>query len=173
MHEQEARELTGRRRELLDILPGLRRFALSLAGNTGAADDLLHAAVARVLERGLPADAELLPYCIRICRQLWQNAFAAGELQQAAGSDCAPAATRTVAHTEDRAGIHAALSALSDEQRAVLELVAVEGHSWRTAAALLDMPIGQVMNRLARARGALIQRCGDGAQSPPQWTARP
>ena len=173
MHEQEARELTGRRRELLDILPGLRRFALSLAGSTAAADDLLHATVAGVLERGLPAGAELLPFCIRICRQLWQDASAAGELRQTAGSDCAPAAPRAVARTDGRAGIHAALSALSEEQRAVLELVAVEGHSWRAAAALLDMPIGQLMNRLARARGVLIQRCGEGARSPLQWTTHP
>jgi RNA polymerase sigma factor (sigma-70 family) len=173
MHEQEARELTGRRRELLNILPGLRRFALSLTGSTAAADDLLHAAVARVLERGLPADAELLPFCIRVCRQLWQDASAAGELRRTAGSDCAPGATRTIAHTEDRAGIQTALSALSDEQRAVLELVAVEGHSWRAAAALLDIPIGQVMNRLARARGVLIQRCAEGARSPLQSTVHP
>ena len=166
MHEQEACELTGRRRELLNILPGLRRFALSLTGSTAAADDLLHATVARALECGLPAGAELLPCCIRICRELWQEASAAGEVRQTAGSDCSPSATRTVAHADDRTGIRAALFALSDDQRAVLELVAVEGHSWRSAAALLDMPIGQVMNRLARARGALIQLWAYGAHSP-------
>ena len=173
MHEQEACELTGPRRELLGILPGLRRFALSLTDSTAAADDLLHATVARVLEHGLPAGAELLPFCIRSCLQLREQASAAGVLRRTAGSDCAAAATRTAAQTDDRAGIHAALSALSDEQRAVLELVAVEGHSWRSAAALLDMPIGQVMNRLARARGALIERCAHGEQAPLRYTAHP
>ena len=170
MHEQEARELTGRRRELLNILPGLRRFALSLTGSTAAADDLLHRTVERVLEPGLQVEGELLPICIRVCRQLWL-ASAAGEVRQTAGSDCTPTATRTAERTEDPDGIHSALAALSGDQRAVLELVAVEGHSWRAAADLLDMPIGRVMNRLARARGALIEHCRAGGRVPLQRTA--
>lgn len=173
MHKQEARELTGPRRELLNILPDLRRFALSLTGNGIAADDFLHDTVAQVLDQGLPAGAELLPSCIRICRQLWLDASAADELRQAAGSDCAPSATRRVARTDDREAIQAALSALSDEQRAVLELVAVEGHSWRATAAMLDMPIGRVMNRLARARSVLIEHCRAGGNVPLPRTAYP
>lgn len=164
MNEQEARELTGRRRELLAILPRLRRFALSLTRDGTAADDLLHATVARVLQRGLPIGAELVPWCIRVCRDLWQDQTRAGELRQTVGSDCFPFAGPNVAHAEDARTsdgreVQLALSELSDEQRAVLELVAVEGYSYRAAAAMLDMPMGRVMGRLARARGTLIEHC--------------
>jgi RNA polymerase sigma-70 factor (ECF subfamily) len=47
------------------------------------------------------------------------------------------------------------IAALPDDQRAVLALVSVEGCSYREAADILDIPIGTVMSRLARARRAL------------------
>ncbi len=46
----------------------------------------------------------------------------------------------------------AAVEQLPDAQRAVMLLVAVEGLSYREAAEALDVPIGTVMSRLARAR---------------------
>jgi RNA polymerase sigma-70 factor (ECF subfamily) len=42
----------------------------------------------------------------------------------------------------------------------VLELVAVEGYSYREAAEVLEIPIGTVMSRLARARSALLEKAG-------------
>jgi RNA polymerase sigma factor (sigma-70 family) len=167
MYKQGSRQLTGRHRELLEVLPALRRFALCLAGNGTDADVLLESTVARVLQRGLPSEAELEPWCIRACRQLWWEEVRARQLRDIAvrtvGSDCAPSAGRSPRSNAPgdacRGGIRAALAALSDEQRSVFELVAVEGHSYRQAAAMLDMPIGRIMHRLARARGTLIAGC--------------
>jgi len=45
-----------------------------------------------------------------------------------------------------------AVEKLPDAQRTVMLLVAVEGLSYREAATVLDVPIGTVMSRLARAR---------------------
>lgn len=164
MHEQEARELTGRRRELLESLPAVRRFALGLTGDGAAADRLLQATVARVLKRGLPVEAELVPWCIRVCRHLWIEETGVQELRQTAGSDLTECATHTATLADDertgvRGEVQVALAALPDEERVVLELVAAEGYSYRAAAAVLDVPIGRVMSRLARARGALITQC--------------
>jgi RNA polymerase sigma-70 factor (ECF subfamily) len=41
---------------------------------------------------------------------------------------------------------------LPEDQRAVLLLVAVEGLSYKEASAVLDIPIGTLTSRLARAR---------------------
>lgn len=64
----------------------------------------------------------------------------------------------------------AALGELTDDHRAVLALVDVDGLSYREAAELLDVPIGTVMSRLHRARKnlrtALEQRGGLGEVAP-------
>jgi RNA polymerase sigma-70 factor (ECF subfamily) len=44
---------------------------------------------------------------------------------------------------------------LPEEQRGVLMLVAVEGQSYKEAAETLDLPMGTITSRLARARLAL------------------
>lgn len=173
MHEREARELTGRRRELLDILPAVRRFALGLTGDSAAADRLLEATVVRVLKHGLPAGVELVPSCIRVCRELWSEGTEGRELSQEVDTDGSGSATQAMERADDvtdcgRGEVQAALAGLSDEQRIVLELVAVEGYSYRAAAAVLDVPIGRVMHRLARARGALIAHCRPGNPAPAE-----
>lgn len=51
--------------------------------------------------------------------------------------------------------IEAAIARLPDGQRAVLLLVALEGFSYAETAQLLEIPIGTVMSRIARARERL------------------
>jgi RNA polymerase sigma-70 factor, ECF subfamily len=51
-----------------------------------------------------------------------------------------------------------AVNTLPEAQRIVMTLVAVEGLSYREAADVLDVPIGTVMSRLARARLSIGQR---------------
>jgi RNA polymerase sigma-70 factor (ECF subfamily) len=48
-----------------------------------------------------------------------------------------------------------AMGALPPAQQVLIALVCIEGRSYREAAEILDMPIGTVMSRLARARQAL------------------
>jgi RNA polymerase sigma-70 factor (ECF subfamily) len=52
--------------------------------------------------------------------------------------------------------VAALIEALPEEQRTVLVLVCVEELSYRETAELLDIPMGTVMSRLARARGAIL-----------------
>jgi len=51
--------------------------------------------------------------------------------------------------------IVAAVERLPEAQRVVMLLVAVEGLSYKEAAEVLDVPIGTIMSRLARARQAI------------------
>jgi RNA polymerase sigma-70 factor, ECF subfamily len=48
-----------------------------------------------------------------------------------------------------------AMAALPEEQRSLLALVVLDGLSYKEAAAMLEIPIGTVMSRLARARRAI------------------
>ena len=55
------------------------------------------------------------------------------------------------------AHIFTAMEQLNDEQRQLVALVIVEGFSYAEAAQSLDIPIGTVMSRVARARAKLAQ----------------
>lgn len=61
-----------------------------------------------------------------------------------------------------RLSVQAAMARLPDEQRLVVGLVLVEGLPYKEAAAVLDLPIGTVTSRLARARETLQHLLGDG-----------
>ena len=158
------RKLNGRKAELATILPNIRRFALSLAGNLADADDLLQSTVERLLTRGLPDDAELLPWSLTVCRNLWIDELRSRRVRRDtvqaddagdAAIDGESAAIGSIELDE----VQSVLDAMPDDQRAVLLLVAVEGYAYREAAELLHVPIGTVMSRLSRARAALADAC--------------
>lgn len=160
------RNLKGRKAELAAILPNIRRFSLSLTGNLADADDVLQSTVERVLDRGLPDEADLLPWCLKVCRNLWVDELrsrrvrresAANEaLQEEQVLEGEDAAIGSIALDE----VREVLASMPEEQSAVLLLVAVEGYAYREAAEILDVPIGTVMSRLSRARATLIDRAG-------------
>src|SRR6202051_816036 len=56
-----------------------------------------------------------------------------------------------------RDDILGAVGQLPDDQRSVLLLVSIEDVSYAEAARILDIPIGTVMSRLARARARLLK----------------
>lgn len=159
-----------KREELLAALPRLRRFARSLTGSRHDGDDLMQTTVERVLEKGAPADVELLRWMFKVCRNLWIDDRRSLQVRQRVHrtpelSEEPVVSGEAVALGELRLReVENAMERLPDEQRDVLALVAVEGLSYREAAEILDTPIGTVMSRLARARAALA------AQLEPQPT---
>lgn len=160
-----------RQQQLLDILPQLRRFAISLAGNLADGDDLLQNTVERLLTRGLPDEAELRPWSFKVCRNLWIDEVRSRKVRQQATRD--PTLQESVSVSSEHQAIaeitwqeaHASIARLPEEQRAVLELVVVEGYRYQQAAEILGCPVGTVMSRLARARAALAGLAPEGNRS--------
>lgn len=152
-------------RELLTLLPRLRRFARALARDAADADDLLQMA----LERALRSRAQWVPgtrldaWMMRIVRNCWidearsrarrARTFAPAEDGETVGVDMQnEIEARAEMHSVDRA-----MANLSPEQREVIALVLVEGLAYREAAELLGIPIGTLTSRLTRGRQALAQ----------------
>lgn len=145
------------------LLPRLRRFAYSLTLNLADADDLTQATVERALTRNVPQgdDEALLRWMFRVCRNLWVDELRSRRVRglddpdpadvDAQSGDGEATLTGALAASE----VQAAMAKLGEEQRAVLELVAVEGYTYREAAEVLAVPVGTVMSRLARARKQL------------------
>lgn len=154
------------------LLPSLRRFARSLAGDVADADDLVQSALERALSHweSRREAAALQSWLFSIVyRQFvddhrrgarWQRVLAFFGLQ---AHESAPSAERV---HEGRAQL-AAFVQLSAEQRALLVLVGVEGFGYREAADLLGVPVGTVMSRLSRAREKLRLLGEGGASAAP------
>mgnify|MGYP001818417659 CR=1 FL=1 len=153
------------RQEFLAELPGLKRFCLSLTGNGADADDLLQSTVERVLERGLPNDAHLARWSFRVCKNLWidevrsrevRTRHAVSVVQAGASAEAAPSAEALSSSQIQLDAVYRSLRRLPEEQRLALTLVAVEGKSYAEAAEILEVPIGTIMSRIARARKQLL-----------------
>jgi RNA polymerase sigma-70 factor (ECF subfamily) len=148
--------------ELPTLLPRLWRFALRLAGDPHDAEDLVQRACVRALERQhqLQPGTSTLSWLFSIVHSVWLNEVRAqqtrrhGSIQwseELADTVADPTALSPETYTLHRQ-IISAVERLPDAQRAVMLLVAVEGLSYREAAIALDVPIGTIMSRLARAR---------------------
>jgi RNA polymerase sigma-70 factor (ECF subfamily) len=155
---------------LLAGLGGLRRFCLSLTGNPADADDLLQVTVERVLHKGMPEDAHAAKWAYRVCKNAWVDEVRSRGVRQKhleqvgeLGQD-APSAEETAGDERQIAAVFEALARLPDEQRLALTLVAIDGKTYSEAAEILEVPIGTIMSRIARARKQLLEIYADKEQ---------
>lgn len=156
--------------QLIAVMPRLRRFARGLCGSMVEADDLVQAACERALARRhqFQEGTRFDSWMFRIVQTIWIDQARArrvrkedGELAEARlGSD---EAERRVEARLALAEVRRAVDRLPPDQRAALLLVTVEGLSYREAAEVVEVPVGTIMSRLARARMALQAHLDAGA----------
>jgi RNA polymerase sigma-70 factor (ECF subfamily) len=151
------------RDEMVAVLPRLRRFARSITWNDDACDELLQATVERTLASidHFRQGARLESWMYRIAQNIWIDGkrtrrrqgmtVPIEQIAYVPGED-----GRRVADARLMLGeMGAALTALPADQRHLILLVAIDGCSYRDASKRLNIPVGTVMSRLARARAAL------------------
>lgn len=152
-------------RDIVALLPRLRRFAAGLSGSIQDGDDIVQAACVRALERHYQWEpgTRLDSWMYRIIRNLWLDRKKSAWSRLVHGDDEAmseaPGASleREIEARDELALARTAIAALPPQQREVLLLVTVEGQSYEAAAATLGIPLGTVMSRLARARVAVAR----------------
>ena len=156
--------------ELIALLPRLRRFALGLTGSRDQADDLVQTGCLRALERWhqWTPGTSLHSWMFRILQTVWIDERRMNARRPTVSDDDAiarlPGADGADRHEarDTLRKVRDEIARLPDDQRVVLLLVTVEGLSYREAAGTLDIPVGTVMSRLARARKRIAERV-DGA----------
>jgi len=160
MNESEAHLRT----QMMALLPRLRRFALSLTGRVADADDLVQDTVERALrnlDRFVP-DTRMDSWLFRIAQNLWIDVVRARKVRSADDLDEAETIPFDGARSAESYTLLMqtlrVLGELPEEQRSVVALVLIDGLSYREAASILDVPVGTVTSRLARARDALAAR---------------
>jgi RNA polymerase sigma factor (sigma-70 family) len=153
-------------REIVGLLPRLRRLARVLARDVADADDLVQLCVERALERREQwrEGSRLDSWMFRIMKNAWIDETRARgraarvmegglETDQIADAGVADMETRLAANAAERA-----LCELPEDQRLALALVLIEGLSYREAAEALEVPIGTLTSRLVRGRMTLQER---------------
>ena len=159
-------------RLVIEQIPHLRRYALALVGDRDRADDLVQDCLERAWGRlGLwRRDGNMRAWLFTIMHNLNANAVrkAKRRPRHEPIDDALPAPWVAPAQ-DDRMELNAlsvALSALPDEQRAVVLLVGLEQLRYDEVAGILDLPIGTVMSRLHRGRERLRRMlAGDSARA--------
>lgn len=146
--------------DIVGLLPRLRRFARAITRHRTDADDLVQVTVERALLRTAQwqPGTRLDSWLFRIMKNAWIDEvrvrirrgklFAPEEAGEQVG----------VSYTQrqiDAIAVQQAMERLSEDQRMVVGLVLIEGLPYKEAAAALEIPIGTLTSRLARAREAL------------------
>lgn len=153
------------RAAIIAALPRLRRFCQSMAGTPADGDDLMQSTVERALTRSdqFRAGTRVDSWMFRIAQNLHIDnvrssrrrgtAVPVEDIHDLAGDD-----GRVLTESRNElAAVQRALGTVSDDQRAAFLLVIVEGLSYREAAEALEVPLGTIMSRIARARARIDQ----------------
>jgi RNA polymerase sigma factor (sigma-70 family) len=151
----------------LPELGSLYNHACWLAQDATEAEDLVQEALAKALKAfdTFEAGTNFKAWIFRILRNTFlssrtaianaRTVFLEDEAGALDAADPGPSAETELIRLDDRALVQRALGELAPHLREVILLCDVEELKYREIAAILNVPIGTVMSRLARARQAL------------------
>ncbi|MCZ0812647.1 MAG: RNA polymerase sigma factor [Pseudomonadota bacterium] len=150
------------KKELIEHLPAMRAFAMSLTRNPATADDLVQDTIVKAwgnFDRFKPG-TNLRAWLFTILRNTYYSLYRKRrrevedpEGQMAGAISEKPAHDGHLVMTDFRE----AFAQLSDEQREVLILVGAEGFSYEDAAEMCGCAVGTVKSRTNRARKRLAE----------------
>lgn len=156
--------MSGFEREIVDLLPRLRRLGRVLTRAPSDADDLVQLTVERALVRRdqWRPGTRLDSWMFRIMKNAWIDetrarkrrgaVLAPAEEGERVGDDGAGLMEARLRAAE----VEVAMAQLPEDQRLAVALVLVEGLSYQEAANVLEIPAGTLTSRLVRGRMALM-----------------
>ncbi len=152
------------RDQLVTLLPRMRRFALSLTSNMDRADDLVQAACERALSRQhqWQPGTRLDSWMFKIIHRLMIDGTRSMRvrkphivLEEERFIATAINGMKKLEAKLKLRRVAAAMQKMTTGDRLVISLVCIDGMSYRDAAETMQVPVGTVMSRLARARKKL------------------
>lgn len=154
-------------RQIIALLPRLRRMAWVTARDHADSDDLLQRTVERALERAgtWQPGSRLDLWMLRIMKNLWIDEVRArkrwGRVMTPVGAETEPhdagAGAEHLLDAVELGRLRERVEGLPEEQRLAVKIVLLGGCSYAEAAAILEIPEGTLTSRLARGRAALLR----------------
>lgn len=142
-------------------IPRLRRYARFLVRDVDRADDLVQETLTRAIEKlhTWQQGTNMRAWLFVIMRNSFISEFRREKRAPTTSGLAEDDKALSVSGGQEGRiaflNLQSAFDRLSDDQREILVLVAIEGLKYEEAAATLGIPIGTVRSRVARARQAL------------------
>lgn len=142
-----------------DELPHLWRFAIHLCGSRDNAEELVQKTILRALEKRqqFVEHSNLRSWLFSILHSVWKNELRAQAIRK--NTHFGTNNVDEISAQQSSGSTHHLLNQvleqvnkLPEAQRTVMLLICVNGYSYQESSDILDVPIGTIMSRLARAR---------------------
>ncbi|RSK30730.1 RNA polymerase sigma factor [Rhodovulum iodosum] len=154
--------MTDPRDELIEHLPAMRAFALSLTRNGATADDLVQDALVKAwdnLDKFEPG-TNMRAWLFTILRNTYYSLHRKRKREVEDPDGVLASHLSEKPHHDGRLALEdfkTAFAELTDEQREALILVGAEGFSYEEAAATCGCAVGTIKSRVNRARARLAE----------------
>lgn len=164
------RDSDGRRTvdRIVDEMPRLRRYAHHLVSDADRADDLVNECLVRALTKldSWQPGTNLRAWLFVILRNCLYDEHRRSKRRPTVHDEVPEDQLPTVSGGQEARvvldEVDEAFARLCADHRAILHLVAIQGHRYADAADRLHIPVGTVRSRLSRAREALREALDPG-----------
>lgn len=155
------------KKELIILMPKLRRYCYALTNNKDQGDDLLHDSILKIISKFTLLQIDnFQAYMYRLISNTWKDQlrkkYVRNEISlEAENIQTNPALsldeTENLETFSTKENLFEKINNLSEKLKETLILVAVQKKSYKEAAEILQVPIGTIMSRIHEARRILAQ----------------
>ena len=155
------------KKELMIILPKLRRYCYALTNDESYADDLLHDSIVKIISKFNFLKIEnFQPYMYRIISNTWKDTLRKKYVRNEISIDSNSLKNNVGLSITDKTNIEYAstgenvfkkINQLSEKLKNTLILVTVQKKTYQEASEILKVPIGTIMSRIHEARRILLK----------------
>ena len=149
--------------KIVEVLPRLRRFSYGLTGSVDKGDDLVQSTCVRAIEKSSQwkADTKFDSWMFRIAKNIFTDEWRTQKVKERVFDQIQQESETYLDHAQldSYVSLHEvrkAMSRVSEEHRAILMLICVEGYAYQEVSTMFSIPVGTVASRVIRARSSLL-----------------
>lgn len=151
------------KKELLKMIPRLRRYSYSLTGSADKGDDLLQDSIVKILSmQNVSSIENVNAYFYKIISNAWKDKLKKKNLEVSPIDEYSnflpsqnPSAQEDMESRQQSHNLQSIINQLSDNLKTAFLLATVEEKSYKEISEILNIPLGTVMSRLNEARKQL------------------
>ncbi len=155
------------KKELIILIPKLRRYCYALTNNKDQGDDLLHDSILKIMSKFYLLKIDnFQAYMYRLISNTWKDQLRKKYVRNEVSLEAENIQTNPALSIDEtqnletfsvKESLFEKINDLSKKLKETLILIAVQKKSYKEAAEILQVPIGTIMSRIHEARRILAQ----------------